>query len=139
MSAKKVIYATFIQRFLAFTIDIGFILFVFHLPLWLLSTIFRDQLASAVLSMMTVTLTSAYFVYFTSVNGQTFGKKLLKIKVVDIKTGNPPRLYIALIREVVGRVISTLFLLLGYLASVPDYKTRTWHDRLAGTVVIKQS
>lgn len=139
MTGKKIEYASFLQRLLAFIIDSIFILIAFHLPLWILAGVFQDALASAILSMMTVTLTSVYLVYFTSVSGQTFGKKIINIKVIDIKTGDPPTIYMSLVREIVGKVISTFIFMFGFLYCIIDYKNRTWHDKMAGTVVIKQS
>jgi uncharacterized RDD family membrane protein YckC len=43
----------------------------------------------------------------------------------------------AILREVVGKFISSLILLLGYFWMLWDPKKQTWHDKIAKSVVVK--
>ena len=66
----------------------------------------------------------------------TPGKMVIKAKVVDAKTGNTPTVQQSVIRYV-GYYISALPLGLGYVWVGWDKKKQAWHDKLAGTVVIR--
>lgn len=78
-----------------------------------------------------------YYVYFIGSRGQTFGKQITKIKVVKIGTNNPPGYFSAFLREIVGKFISFIVILLGFFWMLWDPQKQTWHDKIAGTVVIK--
>lgn len=81
----------------------------------------------------------AYFAYFEgSASGQTPGKKVLKIRVIDFNAGGPIGMGRALIRYV-ARIVSSLPCLLGYLWMLWDREKQTWHDKLASTVVVPES
>lgn len=66
----------------------------------------------------------------------TPGKMALKVKIVDAKTGNKPTTQQSIIRYI-GYYISLLPLGLGYLWVAWDSKKQAWHDKMAGTVVIR--
>jgi uncharacterized RDD family membrane protein YckC len=68
--------------------------------------------------------------------GQTFGKKLLGIRVVDARTGGAVGYGRATIRFI-SRILSSLPLYLGYLWMLWDREKQTWHDKLAGTYVVR--
>jgi len=76
-----------------------------------------------------------YFVIFTYKYGATLGKMLVHIRVVNT---NYQRLsfFQVLKREVLGRLISSLFLSLGYIWVAIDDKKQAWHDKIAKTYVI---
>jgi len=78
-----------------------------------------------------------YYVIFTYVKGQTPGKMLLRLHVVDAN-GNKPNLKQVLLREVIGKAIAALALLIGYLWIIWDPRKRGWHDYIAGTFVVKR-
>ncbi|MDA1128150.1 MAG: RDD family protein [Chloroflexi bacterium] len=78
-----------------------------------------------------------YYVIFTYYKGQTPGKMLLGLHVQD-QHGNTPNLKQVLLREVIGKAISVLALLIGYLWIIWDPKKRGWHDHLSGTYVVKR-
>ena len=82
-------------------------------------------------------LSVVYYVIFTYARGQTPGKMLLGLHVVD-DDGNKPNLRTVLMREVVGKAISALALLIGYLWIIWDPRKRGWHDHIAGTFVVKR-
>lgn len=75
-----------------------------------------------------------YFTYFPSIAGQTPGKMLLGIVVVQT-TGEKITPGIAFLRWV-GYIISSLFLYLGFIWIAFDGKKQGWHDKIAGTMVV---
>lgn len=78
----------------------------------------------------------AYYVYLEgSPAGQTVGKKLLNIRVVDFQTGGPLGFGKAALRWV-GRILSTIPCLLGFFWMLWDKERQTWHDKIATTVVV---
>jgi uncharacterized RDD family membrane protein YckC len=66
--------------------------------------------------------------------GQTFGLWLLKLKIVTERF-KPVGFYESGVRFGFS-VISLCVLGLGYLWAIVDSKSQTWHDKVAGTVVI---
>jgi len=94
-------------------------------------------LVSMVVSLIFFVLELVYFIYFIGAKGQTLGKMALKIKVVTAGTNEVPGYLKAFLREVVGKFLSSFALLLGFLWMLWDKNKQTWHDKIAGTVVIK--
>src|SRR6266566_3350692 len=80
-----------------------------------------------------------YLVWFLGLfrQGLTPGKKLLGLQVVDHQTGAIPGFGKMFVREIVGRFISGLFFGLGYFWAIFDKNSQAWHDKIAGTVVLK--
>jgi len=76
-----------------------------------------------------------YFTWFHGMTGQTIGKKILGLKVVRT-TGERMTLGIGFLRWV-GYIVSSTVFYLGFLWILFDGKKRGWHDRIAGTLVIK--
>lgn len=74
--------------------------------------------------------------FMTMFNGQTLGKIMLKLRVIK-KNGRRIGILDAIIRNVFGYTISGMFLL-GYLWAMFDREKQTWHDKLAGTVVVDE-
>jgi uncharacterized RDD family membrane protein YckC len=80
-----------------------------------------------------------YYSYLEgSASGQTVGKKALGIRVIDFQTGGPIGFGRALVRYI-GRIISAIPCLLGYLWMLWDREKQTWHDKIATTVVVPES
>lgn len=69
-------------------------------------------------------------------NGQTLGKVILRLRVVK-KRGGRISILDALLRNVFGYMISQIFLL-GFLWALFDDEQQTWHDKMAGTVVVEE-
>ena len=80
-------------------------------------------------------LSSVYFTYFHSATGQSIGKGLLKIKAIQT-SGEPLNFKIAFIRWG-GYFISGLAMYLGFLWVLFDKNKQGWHDKIAGTYVVK--
>jgi uncharacterized RDD family membrane protein YckC len=67
--------------------------------------------------------------------GQTLGKRLFGLRVIDLAHGGPIGNSRGFIRNIV-RVLSWVAFGLGYLWMLWDREKQTWHDKAAGTVVV---
>ena len=76
--------------------------------------------------------TLLFWVYFSA----TPGKILLGIKIIDAKTGNAPS-FIQFVFRYIGYVVSAITLCLGFLWVAWDSKKQGFHDKIAGTAVVK--
>jgi len=77
-----------------------------------------------------------YFAYFEgSSAGQSVGKRVMSIRVIDFSSGGSIGYARAAVRWV-GRILSGLACLLGYLWMLWDKEKQTWHDKIANTVVV---
>ncbi len=86
--------------------------------------------------------TAVGFVYLTTCwsflgGGQTLGMRLFGLRVVGTD-GTPIGLGAAIVRWV-GIVISAVMLLLGLAWIAVDPRKQGWHDKLAGTVVVRDT
>ncbi len=70
--------------------------------------------------------------------GQTPGKFLLGLRVVRRQDGMTPAFRTMLFRDMPGRLMSACALMVGYLWGLADKDHQTWHDKLAGTVVVRE-
>ena len=68
-------------------------------------------------------------------NGYTVGKKIMGIRVVSSSRKKVDWVQ-AFVRSI-SRVLSSLFLGLGYLWMLWDARSQTWHDKLADTYVVE--
>jgi uncharacterized RDD family membrane protein YckC len=147
-------FAGFWRRLVAYTIDniiinmIFFILFIITITAFVFGSIssegnswFTDimdptRLSFAVLLMVAfyLFLSIAYFTYFHGVNGRTPGKMLLGLQVLSTE-GNRINFGIAFLRSV-GYFVSAAILNIGFIWAAFDRRKQSWHDKIAGTVVI---
>jgi uncharacterized RDD family membrane protein YckC len=70
--------------------------------------------------------------------GQTVGKRLIGIRVIDLARGGPIGYGRAFVRTI-GRALSFFVFGLGYLWMLWDREKQTWHDKLAGSIVVPTS
>lgn len=129
------VYAGFFQRFLAALID-GVLVGVGSAIISAMFGVLGDS-AKSLGSLLGMIAGYAYFVYFTSQKGQTLGKQAMGIRVQNMETGQNLDVVSAILREVVGKFISSLVLLLGYFWMLWDPNKQTWHDKIAKSVVVK--
>lgn len=85
-------------------------------------------LAAAILSLV-------YYIGYWSTSGQTIGKTMLGLKVVD-QTGSPLSTAKAVLRYL-GYLISAAIFSLGFIWIAFDQKRQGWHDKIAGTYVVE--
>src|SRR3989441_11643172 len=76
-----------------------------------------------------------YFSFFESTSGQTLGKQLVGIKVVDESTLRPPPIEQALLRTVLRIFDSFFFYLIGFILIETQPNKKRLGDLLAKTVV----
>jgi uncharacterized RDD family membrane protein YckC len=69
--------------------------------------------------------------------GQTWGRRIVGIRVVNAETGAPPGWGKAIGRQLFAMIISSYVLYLGYLWMLWDSQNQTWHDKVAGTLVVR--
>lgn len=139
-----VAYAGFFVRLAAFVIDNLICYFAAYLTIWGAGAFYRAfhgagldggirfVLASILFYLLFYTV---YFVYFLTHGGQTPGKQILGIKVVALDGGEVDGFRAAL--RTMGYAFSWFLFGLGYLWAGMDRHRQSWHDKLAGTVVLE--
>ena len=69
--------------------------------------------------------------------GQTWGRRMVGVQVVDATTRKPLGVGRALGRSLFAWVVSGQFCSLGYLWMLWDTDKQTWHDKVVGSIVIR--
>ena len=156
---KKITYAGFWWRFLAYIIDdliIGFVNFIILIPMWAvlgfsifkLSELssFNDEIPlGAVASLfglifftalISIVITWLYFALMESSSKQgTLGKMALGIKVTDIE-GNRIS-FLRATGRYFGKILSGMILMIGYIMAGLTARKQALHDMLANCLVMK--
>jgi uncharacterized RDD family membrane protein YckC len=70
--------------------------------------------------------------------GQTIGKAIMRIRVMQLRTGEPLGFGRAAGRYL-AKYLSALPLFLGFLWAAWDREKQTWHDKIVGSVVVPTS
>jgi len=80
-----------------------------------------------------------FFLYLRALakTGQTWGRRIVGIKVVKSDTGAAPGWGTAIGRSLFAYIVSANVCYLGYLWMLWDSQKQTWHDKVASTRVIK--
>jgi uncharacterized RDD family membrane protein YckC len=76
-------------------------------------------------------------VIFWKYKSATPGKMIFSAKIVDAKTGGKPSTAQLIVRYF-AYVVSMLPLMAGFVWIAFDRRKQAWHDKLAGTVVIRE-
>jgi uncharacterized RDD family membrane protein YckC len=120
--------ASFGRRLGAFLLDS----LIIGIPIGILAAIVRTD----VFWILYLAVIFLYFAYFEgSPSGQTIGKRILGIRVIDFGQGGSLGFGRAALRTV-GRFVSQLLCYLGYLWMLWDREKQTWHDKIATSVVV---
>jgi len=82
-------------------------------------------------------ITVGYLALFTALGGQTPGKRLFRLQVVD-SSGAEPSIFRSAVRALLA-LASGLLVLMGFLLVLFDRRRQTLHDKLARTFVICQN
>jgi uncharacterized RDD family membrane protein YckC len=77
-----------------------------------------------------------YFIGFWSFRGQTPGMIPFRLRVAKATDGSRPDWVISLLRYV-GLIISIIPFFLGLIWAAFDSRKQGWHDKIAGTVVVR--
>jgi uncharacterized RDD family membrane protein YckC len=76
-----------------------------------------------------------FSIYLWMKFGGTPGKRLLKIKVLDEKTGQHLT-FAKSLRRYLGYFVSIIGLFIGFIWIAFDKKKKGWHDHIAGSIVV---
>jgi uncharacterized RDD family membrane protein YckC len=79
------------------------------------------------------------FIYLRALGrtGQTWGRRIVGIKVIGESTGEPIGFGRALGRQLFAGFISAQIFYVGYLWMLWDDKKQTWHDKVVNSIVVK--
>jgi uncharacterized RDD family membrane protein YckC len=106
-----------------------------HAPSFDLSNLFEET------SLMSITLNwvlpAVAILAFWFARGATPGKMAIRAVIVDAETLEPPTRAM-LVARYLGYYVSTLVILLGFVWIAFDRRKQGWHDKIAGTVVIRR-
>lgn len=134
-------YAGFWIRFLAFIIDtllivalVVPILFIFFDPGELERTEFTFTPAYFFLDYV---IPAVAFITFWIYKSSDPGKMVFGIKIIDEKTGGKPSNG-QMIGRYFGYYVSGILLMLGFIWIAFDKRKQGWHDKLAGTLVVRE-
>jgi uncharacterized RDD family membrane protein YckC len=133
-------YAGFWIRLWATVIDILLLLAVtFPLLLWIYGTeYFQSQ--SVIRGPMDVLISWVFpavaAVVFWRYKSATPGKMVVSARIVDARTGGQPSFGQCIVRYF-AYIVSMLPVGLGFLWIAFDRRKQAWHDKLAGTIVIR--
>jgi uncharacterized RDD family membrane protein YckC len=139
--------ASFGTRLLALLVD-GLIISV---PFWILAALvqtgddrnFRfgygyQPGAEGWLNLMSTIVSVCYYGYFEGgPTGQTIGKRVLGVRVVDAASGQPGIGFGRAVGRYFASILSAIPCLLGYFWMLWDDRKQTWHDKLLSTNVAK--
>ncbi len=134
-STATVVHATFLQRFLAVLIDAVLVGLVVGVSGIILTPILGGD-DGVFYNPLGVVLGPGYAIFMLVKYGATLGKMALGIKVVKQDGSGNINVVEGFLREVVGKFLSSFFLI-GYLWMLWDANKQTWHDKIAGTLVVK--
>lgn len=77
------------------------------------------------------------YIWAVAKSGQTWGRKIVGIRVINEQTGAPPGWGKAIGRTLFAGFISAQILYIGYLWMLWDDKKQTLHDKVASTHVVR--
>jgi len=134
-------YATIVDRFVAVLIDTILTLIaaaIIAIPIGVLSLVPGLGFFFGPTTLIGFLIWILYFGYFESTSGQTIGKQVMRIKVVDEQASTVIDLGRALIRNIL-RIIDFLpfFYIIGIILIFTNPKKQRLGDIAARTVVIK--
>lgn len=126
-------YAGFGQRFVSLLIDVIVLIIVQVVLMVVLGVL--GEAGATMAQGLGMLVGIGYQAYFFTKTGQTPGMKIMNIKLVN-GSGEIVSIGQALVRIVVA-YISGLVLAIGYLWMIWDANKQTWHDKAAGTFIVR--
>lgn len=128
--ATKPIYANFWSRLLALIID----LVITGTIQRLIAFSFRQPLKD----LFSTILYFGYAPFMLYRYQATLGKMALGLKIVS-EDGKKLEIFQILLREWIGKFLSSIVFFLGFIWVAFDPKKQAWHDKLARTLVVKEN
>jgi len=89
------------------------------------------------LTVLGIVLVGGLYVRSLGRTGQTWGRRMVGVQVVDATTRKPLGIRRALGRSLFAWIVSGQALSLGYLWMLWDKDKQTWHDKVVGSIVIR--
>ncbi len=137
--SSQTVYAGFWIRLAAYVIDV----IIFGIPCFIISFIILALLGingTAKSGENLIYVIFAVFwlpinLFFVTKFGATPGKMFYGLKIIKENMA-PPKLLTAFVREVLGKIASSMLINLGYIWAGFDGQKQAWHDKIAGTHVI---
>lgn len=128
------IAAALIDSILILLVAIPIMSSVYGNDFWLQGTVPQDWTSIAFNYVLPALIVIVFWIYKSA----TPGKMLTKLTIVDAKTGEKPSTGQFIVRYI-GYYISILPLMLGLFWIGFDRRKQGWHDKLAGTVVVRNT
>jgi uncharacterized RDD family membrane protein YckC len=128
-------YVGFWRRFVANFID-GFLIMLLLIPLVILF-MGDSQETEGGGNLLFTLLQMGIIITFWVYKSATPGKMLMSAYIVDANTGDKPSTGQFIIRYLMY-FVSTIVLFLGFIWIAFDSRKQGWHDKVAGTVVIRK-
>jgi uncharacterized RDD family membrane protein YckC len=135
MIDKLILYAIFMFFVLAGAAALSFTLPVNQLRMLISEFRSMSGIYLVIYYAATSLINMVYFTYFHGAGGQTPGKMIFGLRVVQ-SLGQDMTFGVAFLRWV-GYLFSGIFLYLGFLWAAFDGRKQGWHDKIAATVVVR--
>lgn len=121
------------QRFGAFLVD-----FVISVLVGIAGSAIGSVISGDLIAINTLVSIGYWIVVLILVatRGQSPGKMVIGIKIVKTD-GRSIGFGTTLLREIIGKIISSIIILLGYIWILFDGQRQGWHDKIASTYVVK--
>lgn len=129
LTPVQAVYASLLRRLWAFTLDVIFVACLLGL---LFDVVPKDARPGAGIGMVAL-----YLLWSTTLEGSV-GKRLAGLRVVQASDGEALGWVRAFIREMFIKPVSLFAAGLGFLWMLDQPRRQTWHDLLAGSVVVRE-
>jgi uncharacterized RDD family membrane protein YckC len=132
----EVEYMGFWIRFVAVIIDLLVLSAIAFIVLLIMALLMPTIPTHIIFTFLALPL--LYYWLLTGLKGQTVGKMAVGIKVVNT-AGSVPGLRRAALREIPGKIVSTIPIFLGFFwrtSASADMYNQCWHDEIANTYVV---
>ncbi|MET1075952.1 MAG: RDD family protein [Umezawaea sp.] len=135
-------YAEWGQRLIGGLIDFAAPAVVFYVLVFAIGGASRDATVVLLTSLVGYVALIGYMGYnswyLQGTTGQSFGKKVAKIRLIKEETGQPVGFANAFVRHLC-HVVDALPCYVGFFAPLWEVKKQTWADKIMGTVVVNES
>src|SRR3989344_5129125 len=130
-------YAGFWIRFVASWIDGIILAFLSIIPVVFVVALFgaSETEGQSLGQLVGIAVSLVYYILLTYKKGATWGKMAVGIKVVS-EDGTDLSLGKVILRETVGKLLSTITLYIGFIMAAFTKKKQALHDKVASTCVV---
>ncbi|TCJ16117.1 RDD family protein [Rubrobacter taiwanensis] len=132
------------QRVVATIIDAGIITvaifvisFVLGIPAAIIGSDALLVLVNLLVFLLSFVIAFGYYIVLEGRSGQTIGKRICGIKVVDADTGQVPGMQAAVLRNVLRVVDGFMAYLVGFIVAITNDQHQRLGDKVARTLVVR--